>query len=353
VSATNTNYLTNLFRLLAGNRMLSPLVVSYCVTAACNLNCCYCEDYGARRNASNGMAPLSLADAKDLLRIVRKATDSLIFTGGEPLLYPDIKALVTFARRNLRFHSLTLLTNGTLLPEHMDVLCHLNRLVISLDAVDPQVWDQTIRGAPGTAQAIINTIASTARQDGARVIVHCVLMPETLAQAQAVLDFCIAHGILFSCSPQSVNNWPRYELLVSAQYHAFMARLITLKQRGAPILGSLPYLRLMMDSQPYPCYPLLAPRVLPDGRLAYPCRPIERSGNAHGGPVSLLDAGDWQEAIRRSVELYGTPPLTCGSCYQMCYVEPSLMQARPLGWLREIFAFPWSRRAGIATFAPG
>jgi len=353
VSATNTNYLTNLFRLLAGNRMLRPLVVSYCVTASCNLNCCYCEDYGARRNATNGMAPLSLADAKRLLGIVRKRTDSLIFTGGEPLLYPDLEALVAFARRDLRFNSLTLLSNGTLLPEHMDVLRHLHRLVISLDAVDPQVWDQTIRGAPGTAQAIINTIASTARQGGARVIVHCVLMPETLVQAQAVLAFCIAHGILFSCSPQSVNNWPRYELLVSAEYHAFIARLIALKQSGAPIFGSLPYLRLMMDSQPYPCYPLLAPRVLPDGGLAYPCRPIERSGNAHGGQANLLDAGDWQEAVRRSVELYGSPPLTCGSCYQQCYVEPSLMQARPLGLLREIIAFPSSRHAGIVTYAPG
>jgi len=93
--------------------------------------------------------------------------------------------------------------------------------------------------------------------------------------------------------------------------------------------------------------------VMPDGSLAFPCRPIERSGHARGGRVSLLDAGSWRVAIRRGVELYGAPPLTCGSCYQQCYVEPSLMQAQPLALLREVIAFPPSRQASIHTYAPG
>ena len=356
MNSTSANYLTNLLRLLRGNRLLAPLVVSYCVTTTCNLDCRYCEDFGARRNAA-AIEPLSLADAKRLLGIVRQATDGLIFTGGEPLLYPDLESLAAHARSELRFRSLTLLTNGTLLPEHQSILKYVHRLVISLDAVEPQVWDQTLRAAPGTAQAILDTLVSIAQSrhpSDAHLIVHCVVSPETLAQAQTVLDFCNAHRILFSCSPQSANNWPSYGLLVSDEYRAFVARLIELKKSGAPILGSLPYLRLMMNFEPYPCYPLLAPRVMPDGALAFPCRPIERSGNAHGGrEVNLLDAGNWAEALRRSMDLYGTPPLTCGSCYQQCYVEPSLMQARPFDLLREVVAFPSSRQADIYTYAPG
>ena len=346
----------NLLKLTLNRRDLAPRMAIYYVTTHCNLNCAYCEDFGARRNAAV-FEPLSLADAKRLLGVIRQATDSLIFTGGEPLLYPDLELLAAFARSELRFHSLTLLTNGTLLSEHTGILKYVHRLVISLDAVDSQVWDQTLRAAPGTAQAILNTLVSIAqsrRPGDACLIVHCVVAPETLSQAQAVLDFCRAHRILFSCSPQSANNWPSYGLLVSDEYRAFMARLIDLKKSGAPILGSLPYLRLMTDFEPYPCYPLLAPRVTPDGALAFPCRPIERGGNAHGGrEVNLLNVGNWNEALRRSVDLYGTPPLTCGSCYQQCYVEPSLMQARPFDLLREIVAFPSSRQAGIYTYAPG
>lgn len=354
MNLTATHYLTNLLRLLRGDRVLEPLVVSFCVTPHCNLNCVYCEDFGARRNPWQ-IQPLPLPEARRLLGIIRQASDALIFTGGEPLLYPGLEVLMAHARRELRFRSLTLLTNGTLLADHLDVLDNLDRLVISLDTIDPQVWDRTLRAAPGTAQVILDTIVSIAGRKPKRLqlIVHCVLTPETLPQAQGVLDMCMAHGLLFSCSPQSVNNWPRYELMVSEQYTAFVAKLIELKQRGAPILGSLPYLRLMLSWQPYPCYPLLAPRVMPDGALAYPCRPIERSGQAHGGRINLLQVGDWTKAIRQAVSLYGLPPLTCGSCYQQCYVEPSLMQARPLDWLGEVISFSASRRADICTYAPG
>ena len=352
MGSTSANYVCNLFRLLRRDRLLAPLVVSYCVTTHCNLNCVYCEDFGARRNATQSV-PLPLPKAKQLLSIIRQATDSLIFTGGEPLLYPDFESLAAHARRRLRFRSLTLLTNGTLLPEHADVLRYLTRLVISLDSVDAQTWDQTIRAAPGTAQAVINTIASIAQPGNTRLIVHCVLTPETLEQAQAVLDFCIGRGILFSCSPQSVNNWPSYPLLVSDAYRALIARLIELKKKGAPILGSLPYLRLIMNWQTYPCHPLLAPRVMPDGTLSFPCRPIERSGNAQGGRIGLLEIGDWATAMRLANDLYGEPPMMCGSCYQQCYVEPSLMQAQPFQLLRELVAFRASRQASLPTYAPG
>jgi hypothetical protein len=126
-----------------------------------------------------------------------------------------------------------------------------------------------------------------------------------------------------------------------------------LKKKGAPILGSLPYLRLMMSWQTFSCHPLLAPRVMPDGTLSFPCRPIERSDNAHGGRTGLLEIGDWATAVRRANDLYGEPPMTCGSCYQQCYVEPSLMQAQPFQLLRELVAFRTSRQASLPTFAPG
>jgi len=354
---TATNYLTNLFRLLRGERLFAPLVVSYCVTTHCNLNCRYCEDFGARRNPALKTPLLPLDDAKCLLGIIRQATDSLILTGGEPLLYPDLEALIAHARRKLRFRSLTLLTNGLLLPKHEGLLYHIDRLVVSLDTINPDAWDETLRAAPGTAQKIIDAITVTAcRQAEAdlRLIIHCVVTPETLPDARDILDFCIEHDIIFSFSPQSVNNWPRYELLVSNDYLAFVAHVLDLKRSGAPILGSLPYLRAMLNFKPYFCYPLLAPRVMSDGTLAYPCHPIERGGTAHGGrTINLLEVGNWKEAVKSAAHLYGQPPLTCGSCYQQCYAEPSLMQARPIAFLREMIAFPSSRRAGIHNYAPG
>ena len=70
----------------------------------------------------------------------------------------SVTAFAGIERLKLGFKSLTLLTNGLLLPGHGDLLPHINRLVVSLDTVDPDMWDQTLRAAPGTAGTIIKTI---------------------------------------------------------------------------------------------------------------------------------------------------------------------------------------------------
>jgi MoaA/NifB/PqqE/SkfB family radical SAM enzyme len=375
----------------------------------CNLNCRYCEDFGARRNAEHP-PPLPLPQAQKLLAIIRQATDSLILTGGEPLLYPDLEALVAYAKQNLRFRNLTIISNGTLLDRYLpspspgfakdpkfaqgllteakrslkadrpNLLDHIDRLIISLDSVDTELWQTTLRAAPGTAAHILDNIKRVARlQKGARVsvdvqrdliqqksgddaqrkhgfrlIIHCVVTPETLAQAKEVLNFCVEHDIGFSFSPQSVNNWPHYDLLTSEAYRALVSHVIQAKRHGAPVLGSLPYLRTMYTFETYACYPLLAPRVMADGTLSYPCRPIERNQDTHGGRrVNLLEVESWQTAIEQARAYYGDPPSMCSSCFQQCYVEPSLMQTHPLALLWELLRFPVSRRARIHTYAPG
>ena len=356
MSHTWTNYITNLARMAVAVTPMRPLVVSYCVTTHCNLNCIYCEDFGVRRNAEQP-APLSLDNAKRLLAVIRQGTSHLIFTGGEPLLYPDLPALLTHARCDLHFRHLTLLTNAALIRERMDVLPLFNRLMVSVDATRPALWDQIIRAEPGTAQTILDNVALVARRqkaDGFRLVLNCVVTPETFSQVETVLDWCVAHKVLFSFSPQSVNNWPRYELLVSEEYRSFVERMIARKRQGAPILGSMVYLRMLWNFDPYACYPMLVPRVMPDGGLAYPCRPIEREGDAHGGrDVNLLEIGNWNKAVQRAMDIYGAPPSTCGSCYQQCYVEPSLMQARPWVLLAEQLSYRAARQGGIATYAPG
>lgn len=356
MASSLVNYGYNLTNLLLGKRLLRPLAVTYYVTTRCNLNCAYCEDFGARRNEQN-KPPLALEDALRVLRVIRSATDQVILTGGEPLLHPQIDELIRRTRREVGFRGLTLLTNGSMLHDHEALLPHVTRLVISLDSVEAQQWSEIINMPLHTTQRIfenIKTYAAQQRRHGYRMVLNCVITPQTLPGARAVLAFCREHSLLVSFSPQAVMNWPSYDLLVSKEYKDFLAELIDAKQRGAPILGSLAYLRTLLDFHPYACYPTLVPRVLPDGALVYPCRPIEKDNNGHGGqPCNLLDVRNWDEAARLSVAAYGQPPLVCSSCFQQCFAEPSLMQARPFAWLSEWLRFPASRTAGLTTFAPG
>jgi MoaA/NifB/PqqE/SkfB family radical SAM enzyme len=350
------NYAINLAKLALGDRLLHPLAVAFYVTTDCNFNCTYCEDFGAQRN-NLALPPLPQEDALRVLRVIRNGTDHLILTGGDPLLYPEIHALATRARRELRFRHLTLQTNGLLLPQHEALLAAVDRLVISLDSTDTTLWSSIVRVSVETAGQVLDNVRTYARRQrefGYRMVINSVLSPETLPGAGQVLDFCAENGLLVSFSPQSVNNWPRYELLVSHEYHAFLANLIALKRRGAPILGSAAYLRTLLTSRPFSCYPALVPRVMPGGALVYPCLPIEKAGGSHGGrPCNLLEVKTWAEALHIARDSYGIPPRVCSSCFQQCFIEPSLMQARPLSLLGESLRYRASRQGRLASYAPG
>jgi len=354
-------YLTNLFSLACHNRHLHPQVAVFTLTGQCNLNCTYCEDYGVNRNDTN-FTPLPFDQVKKILGVLRTGVDALMLTGGETLTHPQIDEIVRYAKRELKFREITLISNGLLLARHEAALANIDRLIISLDSVDASTWAQTIGIAPDSAQTIIDNIRHyAAEQDkfGYRMTVNAVLTPQTLPGAEALLDFCLGAGtghdpLLISFSPQSYNNWPRYELMVSPEYKTFVEKLIALKRGGAPILASERYLKIIRDMTPYDCYPTLIPRILPNGELVYPCRPFEKADNGQGGrPVNLLDCAAWPEAWRTAFADYGQPPRTCHACFQQCYFEPSLMQAYPLVLAWEWLCYPAVRRGNLVTYAPG
>jgi MoaA/NifB/PqqE/SkfB family radical SAM enzyme len=346
----------NLLKLSHSDRHLQPRVAIYYLTEQCNLNCAYCEDFGARRNSSNQL-PLSFERVIKILRVIRSGVDTLMLTGGEPFTHPDIDRIVLEAKKELNFKEITLISNGLLLPQHEAAFTSIDRLIVSLDTVDPQLLWQTVGIPPASAQTIINNIKKIAALQaslGHRMVVNAVLTPETLSGAEALLDFCRENKLLISFSPQAVNNWPRYELMVSPAYQAFIEKLLILKQAGAPILGSDTYLRTLSAFQPYDCFPTLAPRIYPNGDLSYPCRPLEKAGNGQGGRyVNLLNTKNWAEAWDLAYQAYGQPPRTCHSCFQQCYAESSLMQAQPLALLHECLHYPSSRSGNLSTYAPG
>ena len=356
----------NFLKLSRNDRRLQPRVALYYITGQCNLNCVYCEDFGARRNAG-AERPVRLEQVMRILGVIRSGVDSLFLTGGEPLTHPDIDQIVLRAKRELDFREVTVISNGLLLAQHEALLPAVDRLVISLDTLDPALGSQTVgvsRASVETILANVRHYAGLQRKFGYQMIVNAVLTPETLAGADALLDFCTTFGgrgtgrapqpLLISFSPQAVNNWPRYELTVSSAYRTFIEKLLRLKRRGAPILGSAAYLKTLLDLTPYDCYPTLVPRIYSNGELAYPCRPIEKADNGQGGrPVNLLDVSSWREAWDAANEAYGQPPRDCHSCFQQCYVEPSLMASRPWAVLAEWLRYPASRAGNLSTYAPG
>jgi MoaA/NifB/PqqE/SkfB family radical SAM enzyme len=344
------SYLQNLVRLTRGDFTLSPRLAVYYVTLQCNLNCSYCEDFGSRRNHLVTPTP-ALEDAKQILKIIRSGVDRLWLTGGEPLMVPHLVNLLAYARNELKFREISLITNGTLLSQNIKVMPHLDQLIISLDSVDPQALNM-VSVPDAYAMTVIGNAreaASLQKQYKYTLILNAVITPETLPGMDELLAFCNEHNARISFSPQSINNMPRYELVTSPEYGAFIEKVIRLKKQGAPVLGSFSYFKTLLDQTPYECYPTLVARILPDGWLAYPCRPMEKAGGEQGGrAVNLLNVKTWEDAWNITVEKYGEAPTSCTSCFQQCYAEPSLMQAHPFEYL-----FEKLRGYDPGAYAPG
>lgn len=110
-----------------------PLLVHIIPTRRCNIECGYCNEYDKVSQPVPTEVMLSRID-----HLARLRTSVLAFSGGEPLLHPDLDRLV----RHIRSRGMMagLITNGYLLsPKRIVALneAGLDFLQISIDNVEP------------------------------------------------------------------------------------------------------------------------------------------------------------------------------------------------------------------------
>jgi MoaA/NifB/PqqE/SkfB family radical SAM enzyme len=110
-----------------------PILAHIIPIRRCNLSCSYCNEYD---KVSQPVPTAEMLRRIDLLDAL--GTEIITFSGGEPLLHPDLDALI----RHIRSHGriATLITNGYLLtPERIRQLnrAGLEHLQISIDNVEP------------------------------------------------------------------------------------------------------------------------------------------------------------------------------------------------------------------------
>lgn len=126
-----------------------PVVAQIVPTRRCNLSCAYCNEY------DQVSAPVPLDEMRCRIdRLADLGTGIITLSGGEPLLHPDVEALVAHIRS--RGAVATIITNGYLLTRaRIDALnaAGLDSLQISIDNLSPdgvskkslKVLDQKLR----------------------------------------------------------------------------------------------------------------------------------------------------------------------------------------------------------------
>jgi radical SAM protein with 4Fe4S-binding SPASM domain len=150
------------FRFLHGNpsnlkrdRQLSaPLFVIWEITGACNLRCKHClSDSGKlHSNELNTLEAKKLIDTLEMMKVF-----NISFSGGEPLIRPDIFELLEYASQ--KRIGIDLLTNGALITkETIDRLENTNifHLQVSIDGIGKT--HDNFRGIKGSYERAVNAI---------------------------------------------------------------------------------------------------------------------------------------------------------------------------------------------------
>jgi MoaA/NifB/PqqE/SkfB family radical SAM enzyme len=179
-----------------------PILAQIVPTRRCNLACAYCNEF------DKVSAPVPLdAMLERIDRLAALGTTMIDLSGGEPLLHPELDAIIERIRR--RGILAGLLTNGYLLtPDRIKRLNHagLDRLQISVDNVDPdlvshkslKVLDQKLcwLAELATFDVNINTVVGAGIRDPQDALV--------IAKRALALGFGTSVGLIHGESGQAV-----------------------------------------------------------------------------------------------------------------------------------------------------
>ncbi|WP_085022432.1 putative heme d1 biosynthesis radical SAM protein NirJ2 [Anaerovibrio sp. JC8] len=206
------------------------MIVSWNVTNACNMFCDHCY----REAGCKAEEELSTEEAKTLLaQIARAGFKIMIFSGGEPLMRPDILELVAYATGlGLRC---VFGTNGTLIT--LDMARKLKAagamgMGISLDSMDKKKHNE-FRKFEGAWEGAVQGMRNC-REAGLPFQIHTTVMDWNNHELEAITDFAVAEGAVahhfFFLVPTGRAKTIEAESLRAEQYEETLTRIMKKQQ---------------------------------------------------------------------------------------------------------------------------
>ena len=157
------------------NRPLLDLRLS--LIDICNFRCTYCMPAEYDYKFLKDRERMSHEEILRLVNIfVELGAERVRLTGGEPLLRPDLPAIVQEISDSVKLRDLALTTNAQLLEKHARELKNagLKRVTVSLDALDPQVFLK-MSGGRGSLNSVIKGIDKALEVGLTPMKLNCVL----------------------------------------------------------------------------------------------------------------------------------------------------------------------------------
>ena len=203
------------------------------VTGACNLKCIHCHAVSGKA-ASN---ELTTDEGKRLIDMLADNSEfrTLIFTGGEPLVRPDIFTLLKHSQQAGLANIIA--TNGTLIDEEMafklkdhGVVCN----AISIDAANPDIHDM-VRNKPGAFDLALKAIEAT-KKAGILLQINTTAMEYNMPHLPELIDFAdgCGAGIMLMYQLVAVGRGEKIEkATLKKSANKYLSELIADKQKIA------------------------------------------------------------------------------------------------------------------------
>lgn len=316
-----------------------PVLAGHKLLYRCNLTCDMCPFW---RRPDRELLTLEQEET-----IFRRLADAgvlfLGFEGGEPLLRPDLPAILAEAHE--RFHT-SLVTNGFLLERRWPELePGLDSLFVSLDGIGP--LHDRLRGIRGSFDRAVRGIRRAAGD--LPVTISCTLTRFNLHQADQMVS--LARGLGASVVFQLAFDYRTAGTLSpqGTDLESTLQRLRDLKRRGAPITNSEDYFTGLLSSwfhggPKWECRPWLTVNIDPSGQIVLPCYVLQE----YHGERDILATDIPHLWATINWDRYRS----CNRCALSCYLEPSLFRwTRPAHLFERILSPAageirrWTRRA--------
>jgi radical SAM protein with 4Fe4S-binding SPASM domain len=203
------------------------------VTGACNLRCIHCHAVSGQADPNE----LTTDEGKKLIDMLAATSEfrTLIYTGGEPLVRPDIFELLRHSQQAGLANIIA--TNGTLIDEEMafklkdhGVVCN----AISIDAADRQTHD-AIRNKPGAFDLALRAIEAT-KKAGILLQINTTAMEYNMPHLPELIDFAddCGAGIMLMYQLVAVGRGEKIEkATLKKSANKYLSELISEKQKTA------------------------------------------------------------------------------------------------------------------------
>lgn len=297
----------------------APELVSWDITARCNLHCAHC--YGGLNRLQEDIAMAHCRSALD--QMASAGVFQVVFLGGEPLIRPDFLDLVAHARSC--GIEVGLSTNGTLVtPSNAQVLSKLglHGVQVSIDSPYPALHDQ-FRGAAGCWEKATQGARELAHA-GCRVVIAIVITRFNCNHLAEMAELAAALGAeeLRTLRLIPIGRGANcLDVMVSPHQVLSIAReLGRLRHEFAGQLdvrmdASLPFLENSPNNVEFCTAGTTTCSIKADGSM-YPCSYFERETFSAGNIVGNAFIDLWQNAALRR---FRKQPLICGPC-SICHL---------------------------------